>query len=110
MFLWLKTAIGVQIFLSTVDNSPRGDSDFWQKALFHHMGPYYVKSIERTVAVGDSNFFGRRIPQQGPDSVQILCRGLCGRSKKFISWKYFPPDGTADFTSIYKAFAEGDLK
>ncbi len=100
---------GVQIFLSTVDNSPRGDSDFWQKALFHHMGPYYAKSIERTVAVGDSNFLGVEFLSKDRNPFKYYV-GVYAEGRKIHILEIFSPDGTADFTSIYKAFAEGDLK
>ena len=39
-----ESAEGTRIRISTVENNPEGDADFWQQALVYHLESYYKKA------------------------------------------------------------------
>ena len=39
-----ENAVGVRIRIGTVENMPRGDTDFWRNALYYHLKDFYRES------------------------------------------------------------------
>lgn len=104
-----ENSCGVQVFVSTVDNNPRGDTEFWKKALLHHLTPFYAEVLEQSVTVGDSEFVGAEFLSKDREPYKYYI-GVYTEGRKIHILEIFSPEGDDDFTSIYAAFAQGDLK
>ena len=104
-----ESSEGVQVLVSTVDNVPRGDSDFWHKALVHHLGPYYASVAEKTIFAGDKEILGVEFVSKDREPFKYFV-GVLVDGRKIHVVEVFSPDGAADFSPIYTAFAEGALK
>ena len=53
-----ENAYGTNITISSVENSPEGDSAFWRKALLHHLGDYYASATPKDLIFGSKEMPG----------------------------------------------------
>lgn len=104
-----ESSDGVMIFISTLDNSPRGDIDFWQKALIHHLTPYYQTATPRDISIGETKVLGVEFVSKDREPFKYFV-GISVDRRKLHVVEIFSPSGDEDFSSLYEAFAEGDLK
>ena len=104
-----ENADGTTLFLSTLENNPRGDSGFWQQALSFHLSSYYEEAVPLTIALGDSEFQGLRFTSKDRTpyayTVAVLTEG-----KKLHVLEIFSPDASADLSLLMKALNEGEIR
>jgi hypothetical protein len=104
-----ESSDGVMVFISTLDNSPRGDNEFWQKALIHHLSPFYKTAMPREIKIGKTKVLGVEFLSKDREPFKYFV-GVSVDRRKLHVVEIFSPSGDEDFSSLYDAFAEGELK
>ncbi len=100
---------GTQILISTVANSPQGDSLFWQRALSFHLQPYYAELTEKNLRFGDKDLKGVELVSKDRKPFRYFV-GVVADGKNLQIVEIFSPDAGGDFSSYYQSFSEGELK
>lgn len=104
-----ESSEGVSIMVSTVENSPRGDNDFWHRALIFHLEPYYSSLKEINITLGSRELPGVELVSKDRDPFKYFV-GVISDGRNLHIVEIFSPDSTVSFDSLYDALAEGDLK
>ncbi len=87
-----ESATGVRVRLASTENSPRGDSRFWARALAYHLGPFY-RSADRTfyeIAEPDEGFEAVRFVSKDRNPFVYLV-GVVAREKELYVLEIFSP-------------------
>ncbi len=104
-----EDALGTSLSISTVENSPLGDSVFWQKALVHHLEGYYAEAVEKDLKFGDRTLAGAEFVSKDREPFRYFA-GLVVDGKKLHIVEIFSPHADRDFSDLYKALEEGECK
>ncbi|MDC7233925.1 MAG: DUF4349 domain-containing protein [Spirochaetales bacterium] len=104
-----EDAEGTTLFLSSIDNNPRGDSLFWQKALSFHLSDYYKSAEPVSIAIGDSEFLGIHFTSKDREPYQYITAVL-EDGKTLHILEIFSPDGGADLTPLLKEIEKGEIR
>jgi len=100
---------GTQVLISTVPNRPQGDSQFWQRALAFHLGPFYAELTEKKLSFGDQDLLGVELISKDREPFKYFV-GVVADGRDLQIVEIFSPDDSLDFSSFYQSFSEGDLK
>jgi len=104
-----EDARGTSITVSTVENTPRGDGAFWQKALLHHLGDYYAAAEGRSLRFGDKELPGVEFLSKDREPFRYFA-GVVVDGKRLHVVEIFSPDGEKDFAHLYRKLEEGGLR
>jgi len=108
-FYVAEDAYGTTLTISTVKNSPRGDSVFWQKALHHHLKDYYASATFKNLQFGDKEMKGIEFTSKDSKPFHYFV-GLIVDNKKIHIIEIFSPDKERDFSPLYRALKEGECR
>lgn len=104
-----EDSAGTQILISTVPNTPRGDSRFWQRALSFHLGPFYAQLEEKNLKFGEKDLRGVELISKDREPFRYFIAVIAdGRNLHVL--EIFSPDAEGDFSTLYEALARGELK
>ncbi len=95
------------VLISTVENSPQGDSLFWQNALEHHLGPFYASLEKKTLSAWDVHGVELVSKDQYPFRYFV---GVKADGKNLHVVEIFSPDAESGFDEIYAAFEKGGIQ
>ena len=98
-----------QLYISTIPNSPKGNGDFWQKALLHHLSPYYAQIDGKTVLFGETEVYGVEMISKDQWPFRYFV-GIIPDGRKLHIVEIFSPDGGEGFEEIFEALAEGRIR
>ena len=98
-----------QIFISTVANNPRGDNDFWQKALIHYLSPLYRSAEPKSLSFGDSDLQGVEFVSKDREAFRYFV-GVVADGRHLHVVEFFTPDQQQGFSELYEALERGELR
>lgn len=104
-----ESSDGVSIVVSSVENSPRGDNDFWHRALIFHLEPYYSSLNELKINLGSRELPGVELVSKDREPFKYFV-GVISDGRNLHIVEIFSPDSSVSFNPLYDALAEGDLK
>lgn len=104
-----ESSDGLSIVVSTVENSPRGDNEFWHRALIFHLEPYYSSLNEMSIMLGSRELPGVELVSKDREPFKYFV-GVIADGRNLHIVEIFSPDSSISFDSLYDALAEGDLK
>lgn len=81
-----ETADGVRIRAGSVENRPEGSPEFWQRALLHHLAPYYRSAEQKTVGELHGAIFTSKDQRPFTYFVGVLIRG----TELYVAEVFFP--------------------
>ncbi|MBI9098182.1 MAG: DUF4349 domain-containing protein, partial [Spirochaetaceae bacterium] len=101
---------GAIIRVSTVENDPVGDGDFWKKALLYHLKEFYKKGEAIEAPFGDRIVYGVLWTSKDRDPFQYFV-GVAVDGKDLHLVEIFSPSEDPDLMKrIFAAMKEGGLK
>ena len=104
-----EDALGTSISISSVENSPRGDSTFWQKALIHYLGGYYASYTKQDLTFGDKSLRGVEFVSKETTPYRYFI-GIVVEKEELHIVEIFSPRGESSFSDFYNALAEGECR
>ncbi len=104
-----EDASGTSISVSSVENSPRGDSLFWQKALVHYLSGYYASYTEKELSFGDKELKGVEFVSKDTAPYRYFVGVAVDKDDLHIV-EIFSPRSDRDFSDLYKALKEGECR
>jgi hypothetical protein len=101
---------GAKIRISTVENDPVGDGEFWQKALLFHLKDFYKSGEEIVTNFGTSTVSGVLWTSKDINPFQYFT-GVFVQGKELHIIEIFSPEVDEDlFIRLFKAMNDGELK
>ncbi len=100
---------GMQVIISTVPNSPRGDNNFWQRALAFHLEPFYSEMTEMKQNFGDEELLGVELVSKDREPFRYFV-GIVSDGRYLHVVEIFSPLAAVRFKSIYASLERGELK
>ena len=100
---------GIQISLSTIDNTPRADERFWQEALDFHLGPLYAESRIKDIQIGRASMAGVEFLSKDRNPYRMYI-GVIEDGKHLHILQIFVPNDDLDISGVFEAFAAGEWK
>ncbi len=100
---------GMQVIISTVPNSPRGDNNFWQRALAFHLEPFYSEMTEIKQNFGDEELLGVELVSKDREPFRYFV-GIISDGRDLHIIEIFSPVATVDFEPIYASLKLGEIK
>lgn len=97
------------ISISTIENSPRGDADFWGRALAHHLAPYYAEVEEKQIAFGNSVVHGVELTSKDREPFRYFV-GIVPDGWNLHVIEIFSPDAEVGLEPVYTAMNRGGLR
>ncbi|MBF9016210.1 MULTISPECIES: DUF4349 domain-containing protein [unclassified Oceanispirochaeta] len=104
-----EDAEGTTLFISSVDNEPRGDASFWQKALEFHLSEYYESAEDVSINIGDKEFKGIHFISKDREPYQFIV-AVFADGKTLHILEIFTPGGNKDLSSLMKDLEEGEIR
>lgn len=100
---------GAQIRISTVENDPVGDGEFWKKALLFHLDDFYDTAVEMTIPFGETSVYGVLWTSRDRDPFQYFT-GVSVDKKNLQLIEIFSPVSDAElFERIFESLEKGEL-
>ncbi len=104
-----EDAKGCSISISSLENRPRGDSAFWQKALLFHKKDYYSIAEKVDIPMGEKTFRGVRFVSKDRKPYLYIA-GLLAEKKALHVLEIFSPDAGRDLSPLFQALKEGEIR
>jgi len=108
-FFLAENPEGLQIIMSTVDNTPRGDNAFWQRALAFHLESFYASLDERSVDFGELSCDGVELVSKDREPYRYFV-GIIADGRRLHIVEIFSPNDDVDFQPLYRALSEGVIR
>jgi hypothetical protein len=90
-----ESAEGTRVRLGSARNHPRGDTDFWRKALSYHLGPFYRKTEEIDLGSFKAVLLTSKDPQPFSYLVAVAAESDDSILADLVILEIFFPDGSA---------------
>ena len=81
-----ESAEGTRLRVGATDNEPRGDADYWQRALEYHLGPLY----ERVDPVTTGDFRGVLLESKDREPFHYLIAARVAGDQLIVAEAFFP--------------------
>lgn len=104
-----EDAEGTTLFISSVDNDPRGDSAFWQKALHFHLNEYFETADNISLKIGKKELKGVHFISKDRDPYQYIAVVLVDGGTVHVL-ELFSSNGKKDFSTLYNALEKGEIR
>jgi len=100
---------GAQIRISTVENDPVGDGEFWKKALLFHLDDFYDFGIEMVFPFGEESIYGVLWTSRDREPFQYFTGVAVDKKKLHLIEVFSPVSNSGLFDRLYEAMKAGEL-
>ena len=106
---WAEDSEGRRVMMSTLENRPQGDDEFWQRALLYNLGDFYPQVEAIDVSIGDTVFRGVFLTSGDATPYRNLVAIHVDRDKLHVL-EVFTPSGEDDLDALLTALSEGKFQ
>ncbi len=100
---------GLSVKISSINNKPLGNNNFWQTALKHYLEDYYSTSILTSIKIGDKEALGIEFLSKDRESYKYFV-GIIVIKEQIHIIEIYSPNSNDNFSAIYNAFRDGSIK
>lgn len=104
-----EDADGNSLFISSVDNHPRGDGRFWQEALLFHLKDYYADAEPLTIPMGGKEFSAVSFTSRDREPFSYTV-GVLAEDDDLHILEIFAPHAGTDLSDLMNAIAGGQIR
>ena len=87
-FFGQKTPQGVRVRVSSTENTPKGDTKFWQEALFFHLSPYYAEA--QKISFQNKTIAGVLLTSKDAEPFLYLTAQIADDERLVVFEAFFP--------------------
>jgi len=106
-----ESADGTRVRITSRENAPKGDALFWQKALLHHLRPFYRTAEAVEGAAGTSGFRGAVFTSKDREPYTYLGAVWISGNSIVVAEAFFPNRAARDahYQSIVEALEAAEV-